>query len=348
MLAARRIIPLIALSAGAALALSACAGGSSDPDAANAAEGSAGFPVTIAHAFGETVIETKPSRVATINWGNHDVPLALGVVPVGFQGGAWGDEDGDGILPWTFDALESLGATGDDLPVLFDETDGIDYDSVDAVQPDVILAAYSGLTDEEYNTLLGITSAVVPYPVVAWGTNWRDMALIDGEALGLRTEAEAVIADVEAQISDALEKYPDVAGKTIAYTWIDPNDTSSIWIYTPTDARVQFTADLGLESSPGIVEAVGDSTDFGITIAAENADIIDADILVTYGDDSTLRTLQADPLIGRIPAVQSGSVVVLADATPLAAATSGPTVLSIPWVLDDYLALFQAAAEHVK
>lgn len=344
--APRRILPLIALAAGA-LALSACAGATAD-DSAAPAGGSGTFPVTIPHAFGETVIESQPSRVAAVNWGNHDVPLALGVVPVGFQGGAWGDDDGDGILPWTYAALEGLGATGADLPELFDETDGIDYDSVDAVEPDVILAAYSGVTEEEYNTLLGITSHVVPYPVVAWGTNWRDMALIDGEALGLRAEAESVIADVEAQIDAALAKYPDVAGKTIAYTWIDPNDTSSIWIYTPTDARVQFTEDLGLETSPGILEAVGDSSDFGITIAAENADIIDADILVTYGDGATVEALQADPLLGKIPAVQDGAVVVLADATPLAAATSGPTVLSIPWALDDYLALFQAAAEQVK
>ena len=46
--------------------------------------------------------------------------------------------------------------------------------------------------------------------------------------------------------------------------------------------------------------------------------------------------------------MKNGSVVVLADATPLAAATSAPTVLSIQWALDDYLALFQAAAEHVR
>ena len=131
--APRRILPLLVLAAGA-LALAGCAGGTTDSPAAGA-EGSGAFPVTISHAFGETVIASEPSRVATVNWGNHDVPLALGVVPVGFQGGAWGDDDGDGILPWTYDALERLGATGDDLPALFDETDGIDYDAVDAVEP---------------------------------------------------------------------------------------------------------------------------------------------------------------------------------------------------------------------
>ena len=39
------------------------------------------FPVTIEHAFGETTIESKPERIATVAWANHEVPLALGVVP---------------------------------------------------------------------------------------------------------------------------------------------------------------------------------------------------------------------------------------------------------------------------
>ena len=39
------------------------------------------FPIRIQHAFGETVIDQKPERVAAIAWGNYDVPLALGVIP---------------------------------------------------------------------------------------------------------------------------------------------------------------------------------------------------------------------------------------------------------------------------
>ena len=65
----------------------------STPADAEAASGEAGdqgagndaaFPITIEHAFGETVIPSKPERVATIAWANHDVALALDVVPVGF------------------------------------------------------------------------------------------------------------------------------------------------------------------------------------------------------------------------------------------------------------------------
>jgi iron complex transport system substrate-binding protein len=41
-------------------------------------------------------------------------------------------------------------------------------------------------------------------------------------------------------------------------------------------------------------------------------------------------------------------VVILSDNTPLAAATSGPTVLSIPWALEDYLDLSAEAAAKVE
>ena len=68
------------------------------------------FPITIDHAFGQTVIAQRPERVATVAWANHEVPLALGVVPVGFAAAGFGDEDGDGLLPWVAARLDDLGA----------------------------------------------------------------------------------------------------------------------------------------------------------------------------------------------------------------------------------------------
>ena len=47
--------------------------------------------------------------------------------------------------------------------MLFDETDGIDFEAVADTEPDVILAGYSGLTQEDYDTLSEI-APVVAYP----------------------------------------------------------------------------------------------------------------------------------------------------------------------------------------
>ncbi|GAA3804994.1 iron-siderophore ABC transporter substrate-binding protein [Cellulomonas soli] len=346
----QRHLARVAAVVAAGLALTACSSGGSTDDQTTTAAGSSStsaFPVTLANTFGETTIESQPERVATVNWGNHDVPLALGIVPVGLQETTYGDDDGDGILPWTYAALEKLGATGDALPELFDETDGIPFEQVANTEPDVVLAAYSGLTEEDYGTLSQI-APTVSYPEFAWGTSWKDMALIDGEALGMKDEAQALVDDVLAQIEAALAERPDVAGKTVAYGWIDPADTSTIGLYTPLDARVQLLTDLGMVDAPSVVELAADTDQFYLSLSAENADTLsDVDVLVVYGDDTTLATLQADPLIGKIPAVARGSVVVMPNSAPISAATSGPTVLSVPYVLDDYLDLFQAAAEHV-
>ena len=34
------------------------------------------YPITMKHAFGETIIESKPERIATVGWGNQDTPLS--------------------------------------------------------------------------------------------------------------------------------------------------------------------------------------------------------------------------------------------------------------------------------
>lgn len=345
-----RLRPTLATLATGALLLGLAACGSADEPAAGST--SAGtpteapdgaFPVTLDNAFGSTTIEARPERVATVNWGNHDVPIALGVVPVGMAKVTYGDDDTDGVLPWTKEALDALGAQ---TPVLFDETDGVDFEGVSDVSPDVVLAAYSGLTQEDWTTLSGIAPTVA-YPKLAWGTSWRDAALINGEALGLKAEAEAKIADVEDQIAAALAERPDVAGKTVVYTWIDPSNTSTVTIYSTIDARVQLMDDLGMSSADS-VQALSGGDEFYVSLSAEQIDqIADADILVTYGDDSTLAMLQADPLLSTLPAIARGSVVVLPNDAPISAATSGPTILSVPWVLDDYLDLFEAAAQKV-
>jgi iron complex transport system substrate-binding protein len=97
------------------------------------------YPIVLENALGTAVITKKPVRVATVAWANHEVPLALGVVPVGFARANFGDDDGDGVLPWVAEKLKEFGA---EPPVLFDEGDGIDFEAVSATRPDVILRLF--------------------------------------------------------------------------------------------------------------------------------------------------------------------------------------------------------------
>ncbi|MDF2835067.1 MAG: iron transporter permease, partial [Paenibacillus sp.] len=133
-----------------------------------AAEDTTQYPITIKHALGEAVIESKPERVVTIQWANHDVALALGVVPVGFSAANYGVQDDSGLLPWTAKKLKELNVTE---PNVFQDTDGLDFEAISDANPDVILAAYSGITPEDYETLTKI-APVVAYPTAPWATTW--------------------------------------------------------------------------------------------------------------------------------------------------------------------------------
>ncbi|MER1990561.1 MAG: iron-siderophore ABC transporter substrate-binding protein, partial [Solibacillus isronensis] len=62
----------------------------------NSEDSATQYPIVIKHALGETVIEEKPERVASVAWANHDVALALGVVPVGFSAANYGVQDESG------------------------------------------------------------------------------------------------------------------------------------------------------------------------------------------------------------------------------------------------------------
>lgn len=343
MRAHRFLAGLVALST--ALALGAC-GGSSEPESAPAAAGAAAaFPVTIKHKLGTTTIEKKPERVATVAWANHEVPLALGIVPVGMAKANFGDDDNDGVLPWVAEKLKTLGGPA---PVLFDENDGINFEAVADTNPDVILAAYSGLTQQDYDTLSNI-APVVAYPEAPWATAWRDTIRLESRALGLAAEGDALIAGFEKDMAAAAAKQPQLAGKSVMFmTHIDPTDLSKVGFYTTHDTRAQFFTDLGLKVPAGVEKLSAGTDKFTLTQSAEQLQVFDdVDIIVAYGDDKLLAAAQADPLLSKIPAVERGSVVMLSGSTPLGTAAN-PTPLALPFVLDDYVAMLAKAADKVS
>lgn len=303
------------------------------------AQEAATWPVTIKHALGTTVIEKKPERVVTVAWANHEVPLALGIVPVGFAAANFGDDDGDGLLPWVAEKLKELGAP---TPVLFDEGDGIDFEAVAATRPDVILAAYSGLSQADYDTLSAI-APVIAYPESAWATDWRDMIRFNSAGLGMSAEGEALIGGIEADIAREVASHPQLAGKTAMFvTHLDTTNLSIVNFYTANDTRVRFFSDLGLKSPSSVIEATVPGQ-FATGVSAERVDAFDdVDIVVTYGSKALFDAVRADPLLVRMPAVANEAIVMLGR-DPLGTA-SNPTPLSISWVLKDYVDLLAAAA----
>ena len=308
----RRNFLLTAGVVSAAALLAACGSSTSSASSESASESTASsaesaasneaveYPITIQHAYGETVIEEKPESIVAIAWGNPDVPLALG-------------------------------------------TDGWDYEAISDCAPDVILAAYSGFSEEEYNMLSQIAPTVA-YPSVAWSTTWREETIVDATAMGMKSEGEALVAETDAMIQKKLAEYPAIEGKKAAFFWLSASDLSTFYIYTTLDPRAAFLTDLGMPL-PDSVAALDNGKDFALTVSAENANqFSDVEIIITYGTDELLTALQADPLLSEISAVKNGAVVLL-DSSDDLAASSTPSILSIPYTIDRYLEVLNAVAE---
>jgi iron complex transport system substrate-binding protein len=339
-----------AVLAAAALTLSACSTGpaSSASNASAASSSSSQFPVTIKHAFGETTIKEQPKRVVTVSWVNDDVAIALGVVPVGVPKNEWGGND-QGSTPWKDAALAELGAGfgSDKAPVQFSEADGVNFTEIAKLTPDVILAAYSGLTEEDYKKLTEI-APVVAHPEIAYGTSWQDSTSIIGKALGKDAEATKLIADTEATIKEKVSKYPQIEGKSFIYGNLEPASADGVNVYTANDNRPRFLSEIGMKLASVVEDNSKGSKEFFIPWSAEKANELESDIFVTWVPDAaTTDSIKADPLLGQIPAIKKGALVADSDNT-LTLSISASSPLSLPWSLDTFLPQLATAADAVK
>lgn len=315
--------------------------GNSNNDAPTVNQSNASFPITVKHAFGETTINEAPQRIATVAWANHEVPLALGIAPVGISKATFGDDNDDGILPWVDEKLTELGATGDKKPAVFDETDGIPFEEVAATKPDIILASYSGLTQEDYDTLSKI-APVVAYPDIPWGTSLEDMITMNATAIGQKEAGDKLIAELKKQTADALEEHSDLKDKKVLFTSFGgSSDPSKLGFYSTKDPRMGFLVDNGFAAPKIVADESAKSDEFWIEVSTEKPELFDdVDFLVSYSsgnkadDEKTVKEMQADPLLSKIPAVAKGNIAFLENG-PIGAAAN-PSPLSISWGIERY------------
>lgn len=332
-----RTLRLGAAAALAVAALTACSTGStssestaSEPSATTAAEADA-FPVTIEHAFGETTIEAEPTRVATLGWTDQDHALALGVVPVGATKLTWGGNEA-GSSDWFDAALDEAGA---EAPVRYDDSDGAPIEEVAQLEPDVILATNSGITEAEFAKLSKI-APVVAYPEFPWTTPWQTSLEMVGEALGRVDLATEVAARTQTAIDTARADHPELDGASLIYGYLTPADLSTVGIYAPQDPRVALMHDFGMVDAEAVDGAIKEGEFYG-SVSAERASELESDVLITWVEKpGDAQTFVDDNLLGRIPAIESGHFYAESQ-KPVAMASTNPTPLSIPVVIDTFL-----------
>ena len=187
----------------------------------------------------------EPQRVVLVGL-NEDAMLALGKVPVATSN--FLDVDG-GIFPWAEAALR-----GSPTPVLLDQTDGIPYEKVAELSPDLIVGLYSGLTDEQYATLSKIAPTVAqPAGQENYSISWQDTTLTVGKILGKLAEAQTLVDDTETRFARERAAHPEFAGKSgVAATFYE-----RYYLHSAEDPHGRLLASLGFTVPADLAQFIG-------------------------------------------------------------------------------------------
>lgn len=260
------------------------------------AEGSTEYPLTLETAYGETVLEERPERIATISPSARDVELlaALGAAPV--------------IAPqpveraiWTLDALP--GEIEDIYEA--DASGETPHERVAAAQPDLIVVFGKDISDE-WTELSSIAPVVaVEDEGSAASADWHTELELIGEALDLGDAAQQVVADHEEFLEQTRAENPEFDGLTATYLVQYGAEHGTAYISTPGSDVEELFIDLGFSPNPRAEQFADDTS-----VSAELVTEVDADLLFianNTGDEEELEELlTGNELFQQLDVVQSG------------------------------------------
>ncbi|MGJ0182104.1 iron-siderophore ABC transporter substrate-binding protein [Corynebacterium glyciniphilum] len=297
-------------------------------------------PTTITHALGEAEITSKPERVVTLGQGSAETAIALGVTPVGTESYEWGADD-SGQLPWVREAVEEEGG---ELPELITGGEEVSAEEIAALDPDLVLAPWSGLTQDQYDQISEVAPTVA-YPEHPWTVDWEDQITTIATALGEPDRAEDLINGIEDDFAAVRDEHPDFADHDFAFIY-NQGPAQNMGVFLPTEQRAAMVANLGLQTAP-VVEEMKDDEVVGTDSAQfslEDADRLnDVDLIFTfYSDDANRREMHDNPVYGNVTAIRDGAEVAPTDQS-FVTASSMINPLTVPWTLERYVPMIQEA-----
>ncbi|HEU0086778.1 MAG TPA: iron-siderophore ABC transporter substrate-binding protein [Pseudonocardiaceae bacterium] len=319
-LASRRLFLAGAAAGAVTLGLTACGGATSTTETPQAT-GAAGFPVTVTGKEGKATIPAQPQRVIALGYQRDaETALALGVTPIAMSENATFP---DLIAPWTLPRL-----TGP-KPELLNTTDGFPFERIAGLRPDLLLATDSYVLTDNYARLTQI-APTVSYLDGPDTDTWQQRTGLIGKVLGRDEQAQQVVTDTEARITQAARDNPAFAGQTVSFNVLFSRE---IYTITGGDASATFLEQLGLKISPEAAAQPESSTPGRALISPENLGVLDADIMiVTYQTDDDRAFLESSQLFRQLSAVQNGTYVPMDFLVSVAMAFPSP--LTIPYALD--------------
>ncbi|WP_224386235.1 ABC transporter substrate-binding protein [Pseudonocardia sp. ICBG1293] len=300
---------ILAGAAGLAF-LAGCGGGPTHPDPGDAA--TEGYPVTVRHALGETVVPDRPQRVVALSAANADVALAMGVLPVAIPRTVYGG-DAEGVLPWVRDAITAHGG-GFPQVIGSDDLSATPIEQVAAARPDLVLATYSGLTRAEYDQLSAIAPTVA-YPDAPYPTGWQDQTRIAGQVFGDPARARQLIDSTGQRLRTAAQRYPQLAGATFVYT--GGMDSGALGVFRAGDVRVRLVTDLGLTLAPYVEQNAPGGDEVYYTVSGELLSRVESDLVIGFfATPAEEQAFRSAPGVELLPAMARGGFAPVVGGRP--------------------------------
>jgi len=273
--------------------------------------------------------------VVALGWSDAETALALGVKPVAVYDWLSYGEEGKAVGPWAADLW------GDESPTVLPRVDGdLDYELIQSLEPDLILNVRSANDEAQFERLSTIAPTVYgPEGAPAYATPWRDHTEMIAEALGKADEGEAMVAEVDSQISDAAAAHPEFADKT-AVSGSKFGDAYGANLSG--DFRWDLLEEVGFTMNPPVLDL--EASGFYANVSLEQVSVFDADVAVLMPIGYTLDELKADPLLASLDVVKDGRAVLLDGAADLANAFSAASIVSIPVAVEELVPLLAEAA----
>ena len=293
---------LLALAAGS---VGAAAGCRSTPPGTVADDGS----VTVEHAFGETKVPGPPTRVVSAGLTGQDYLLAVGVIPIGVT--EWFGGRPFAAWPWATPAL------GGAQPAVLNLDNGLNFEAITALNPDLIIATDAGLDRDTYTRLSNVAPTIAQAGPDAFFEPWKDQAGTIGAAVFQHDRMQQLSTDIDNRFTALGTENTGFKGKRALLLQGSLDDGGLVT--TPPGWRTEFLTQLGFEVPE--VDASVPRDRMAEVLGA-------ADVLIWAADDAEIAALTADPVVA-----EQGARNVFTGGD-LAAAIAFSSPLSLPVVAD--------------
>jgi iron complex transport system substrate-binding protein len=235
----------------------------------------------------------------------------------------WGDQP-LGVWPW---AQSKLGSA---QPTVLSLSDGLQFDQIAALKPDLVVATNAGLDHDSYNRLTAIA------PTIAQAVDqppffepWKIQAKTIADAVSQPDQMGQLVSAVDNKFVAIGKANPQFAGKRVLL--LQGSIFEDNVVATVAGWRTEFLTQMGLAIPDSINEFKVD--DRALIPRDKAAAVLDgADVLIwtTESDDQQAK-LVADPLVAQSKAATQRNIYTGKD---LAGAIAFCSPLSLPTVAD--------------